>query len=75
MDQVALAWARVFGREIGISDHFLDVGGDSLTAIELVHALADRGVELTIIDVSVAPTILSQAALVARLETDDHAPA
>ncbi|WP_372666035.1 non-ribosomal peptide synthetase [Amycolatopsis kentuckyensis] len=49
---------------IGVSDGFFDVGGTSISAIKLAHAIgAEFGRELPIRDVILHPTIEQQAAL------------
>ncbi len=49
---------------IGVSDGFFDVGGTSISAIKLAHAIgAEFGRELPIRDVILHPTIEAQAAL------------
>jgi amino acid adenylation domain-containing protein len=49
---------------IGVSDDFFDVGGTSISAIKLAHAIgAEFGRELPIRDVILHPTIEAQAAL------------
>lgn len=58
---VADAWRVVLGREVRADDSFVDSGGDSLLAYELVAALRDRGLPLTILDVATALTQRRQA--------------
>ncbi|TWP46788.1 amino acid adenylation domain-containing protein [Lentzea tibetensis] len=41
----------VLGREVGVRDRFLEVGGDSVTAIALVSRMRSHGWELTVRDV------------------------
>jgi amino acid adenylation domain-containing protein len=75
-DHVELALLRIWRNlllhpAIGVSDGFFDVGGTSISAIKLAHAIgAEFGRELPIRDVILHPTIEAQAAL---LRTD-HPP-
>jgi amino acid adenylation domain-containing protein len=68
-DHVELALLRIWRnlllhRAIGVSDDFFDVGGTSISAIKLAHAIgAELGRELPIRDVILHPTIEAQAAL------------
>ena len=72
-DHVELALLRIWRnlllhQAIGVSDDFFDVGGTSISAIKLAHAIGDEfGRELPIRDVILHPTIEAQAAL---LRTD-----
>jgi amino acid adenylation domain-containing protein len=69
-DHVELAllgiWRNLLLQQaIGVSDDFFDVGGTSISAIKLAHAIgAEFGRELPIRDVILHPTIEAQAALV-----------
>ncbi|MFG1925394.1 amino acid adenylation domain-containing protein [Cryptosporangium sp. NPDC048952] len=69
-DHVELALLRIWQSvllhpAIGVSDNFFDVGGTSISAIKLAHAIgAEFDRELPIRDVIVHPTIERQAALV-----------
>ncbi|RSM47392.1 non-ribosomal peptide synthetase [Amycolatopsis balhimycina DSM 5908] len=68
-DHVELALLRIWRDlllhpEIGVSADFFDVGGTSISAIKLAHAIgAEFGRELPIRDVILHPTIEAQAAL------------
>jgi len=68
-DHVELALLRIWRDlllhpSIGVSDDFFDVGGTSISAIKLAHAIgAGFGRELPIRDVILHPTIEAQAAL------------
>ncbi|MEU8633157.1 amino acid adenylation domain-containing protein [Amycolatopsis sp. NPDC048633] len=68
-DHVELALLRIWRTlllhpAIGVSDDFFDVGGTSISAIKLAHAIgAEFGRELPIRDVILHPTIEAQAAL------------
>ena len=70
--------ARAFGRvleleQVGVEDDFFELGGDSLSAVELLASLSDAlGVELEAADLLEAPT---PAALAARAGRPDTAPA
>ncbi|WP_244210652.1 non-ribosomal peptide synthetase [Amycolatopsis kentuckyensis] len=68
-DHAELALLRIWRNlllhpAIGVSDDFFDVGGTSISAIKLAHAIgAEFGRELPIRDVILHPTIEAQAAL------------
>ncbi|MBE8520908.1 amino acid adenylation domain-containing protein, partial [Amycolatopsis sp. H6(2020)] len=68
-DHVELALLRIWRNlllhpAIGVSDDFFDVGGTSISAIKLAHAIgAEFGRELPIRDVILHPSIEAQAAL------------
>ncbi|MEU0793370.1 amino acid adenylation domain-containing protein [Amycolatopsis sp. NPDC005961] len=72
-DHVELALLRIWRTlllhtAIGVSDDFFDVGGTSISAIKLAHAIGSEfGRELPIRDVILHPTVEAQAAL---LRTD-----
>ncbi|NGO70935.1 non-ribosomal peptide synthetase, partial [Streptomyces boncukensis] len=53
--------------EIGVRDRFFDIGGTSLSAIKLTHAVRERfGVTVPVHDIVLHPTIEDLAALVRR---------
>lgn len=64
-DQLAAIWASALGRtDIGVDDDFFDLGGNSLSAIDLMALIrAELGVELSIATLFDYPTIgaLSEA--------------
>lgn len=61
---LAQVWRSVLGREdFGIHDNFFDLGGDSLRAVELTLALAEKGVDLSLGQFFTAPTIAGLAPL------------
>jgi amino acid adenylation domain-containing protein len=68
-DHVELGLLRIWRnlllhQAIGVSDDFFDVGGTSISAIKLAHAIGEEfGRELPIRDVILHPTIEAQAAL------------
>ena len=63
---VAGVFAQVLGLEgVGAADDFFEIGGDSLSAVEVLVGLSERfGIELSAADLLEAPT---PAALVARV--------
>jgi acyl carrier protein len=71
---VATWWCEVLGRDpIGVLDHFLDVGGDSVLAAKLLaRAQRELAVEISMLDFFDAPTVAAQAELIAAelLATD-----
>ncbi|KAL6407445.1 nonribosomal peptide synthetase [Ilyonectria robusta] len=67
-------WAAIFRVEagvIGIHDHFLRIGGDSISAMKVVAAARDRGLLITVAHLLQHPTI-ALLARVARLTQDAH---
>jgi amino acid adenylation domain-containing protein len=71
---VARAYARILELEqVGVEDDFFELGGDSLSAVELLASLSDAlGNELSAADLLEAPT---PAALAARAGRTGAAPA
>jgi amino acid adenylation domain-containing protein/non-ribosomal peptide synthase protein (TIGR01720 family) len=63
-ERVAAAWRRVLTLPVvGVHDNFFDLGGDSLSAVALVGALRDEGVDLTVQEVFARPTVAELAEL------------
>ncbi len=72
---VARVFAQALGRErVGVGDDFFDLGGDSLSAVEVLVAISDRfGVELSAADLLEASTpaaLVGRAALRGPVEPD-----
>ncbi|RTE71004.1 hypothetical protein BHE90_014597 [Fusarium euwallaceae] len=64
------AWAAVFQvmpTRIGIHDHFLKIGGDSIYAMKAVAAARERQLSITVGDILENPTIASLAKVARRL--------
>ncbi len=74
-DLAASAFARVFDLDtVGVDDDFFELGGDSLSAVELLAVLSDGlGAELTAADFLEAPTPAGLAAR-ARAESTPAVP-
>ena len=70
---VAHTFAQALGRErVGLADDFFELGGDSLSAVEVLVTLSEQsGVELSAADLLEAPT---PAALAARIASRGPAP-
>jgi amino acid adenylation domain-containing protein/non-ribosomal peptide synthase protein (TIGR01720 family) len=69
---LALAWEAVLQKApVGIHDHFLGIGGDSIKAIQLVAKMREKGWTLQVGDVLRYPTI---AQLVDYLKETSHIP-
>lgn len=68
-DALATIWLEVLDVEgIGVHDRFLDLGGDSLVASQLISRLRETlGLEINLIDFFDAPTIAEQALIVQRM--------
>ena len=55
-------WQQVLYRQdIGISDHFLSIGGDSIKAIQVVSRLREYDLQVSVRDILVYPTIAELA--------------
>jgi len=70
-------WERTLGFEpIGVDDDFIDLGGDSMEAIQVQHAIQrDFGLRIRNTDFLADPTIAALAArIAARDAPDDDAP-
>jgi NAD(P)-dependent dehydrogenase (short-subunit alcohol dehydrogenase family)/acyl carrier protein len=73
---VAQAWEKVLGRKsVGADDNFFDLGGDSLTALQVIALLKARlGRELPIVTFFESPTVaLLAKALAAKREEEEPA--
>jgi len=63
---VADIWTHVLGVEVGAHDHFAEVGGDSLAAVNLVARLNEAfGVEIPLREFLSAPTVAGLARFLA----------
>ncbi len=71
--ETALAeyWCEILGLPIvGVHDHFMDLGGHSLSAMRLINILRlDQGIELSVADVLNNPTVAKLAARIEAIET------
>jgi acyl carrier protein len=74
--RLAVIWRRVLRRaQVGRRDRFLDLGGDSLLATQLVARVADEfTLDLSLVDFFDAPTIAEQAALLELLRPPASMP-
>ncbi|HWO68553.1 MAG TPA: amino acid adenylation domain-containing protein [Umezawaea sp.] len=55
-------WRTVLGREdIGVTDSFFVVGGDSISSLQVVGGAAEHGIRLTVKDIFEHPTIRAVA--------------
>ncbi len=63
---LAAVWASVLGvAQVGIHDHFLDLGGDSMLAARLLARVNQAmDLDLSLLDFFDAPTVAEQAALI-----------
>ena len=64
--ELTAIWQSVLGREpIGMQDHFLDLGGDSLQATMIASRVREHfGISLSLLDLLEAPTLEEQARIV-----------
>lgn len=75
--RIQALWASILGlstESIGRDDNFLQLGGDSITAIHLVAAAREVGIELTVIQIFEDPrlsTVASRAIEILSNEEDD----
>jgi surfactin synthase thioesterase subunit len=61
-------WTCVLGRRVGVEDDFFDLGGHSLMAMELVHAVNARlGLDLPIRFIISEPSVAKQAVVIDKL--------
>ncbi|MEM7348365.1 MAG: AMP-binding protein, partial [Chloroflexota bacterium] len=65
-------WQEVLGvKQVGIQDRFLDIGGDSVLATQLLTRVRQQlNLEIPLIDFFETPTISQQAALLEILEAE-----
>ncbi|MBW5449438.1 HAD-IIIC family phosphatase, partial [Cohnella sp. CFH 77786] len=63
-EAVALAWGRVLGfSSLGIRDHYYELGGDSILALQIVTELTERfGREIGVADLLGHPTVADLSA-------------
>lgn len=63
MEQMLVViWQQVLHREqIGVNDHFMSIGGDSIKAIQITGKLRDAGWKVTVKDVMEYPTVKEMA--------------
>ncbi|WP_406161769.1 amino acid adenylation domain-containing protein [Streptomyces canus] len=75
---IADAWSQVLGIErIGTDDNFFELGGDSILSIQMVSALAKRGISVTprqIFDHQTIAELTAVATHTATHTTEDHRP-
>jgi aryl carrier-like protein len=59
-------WSRVLGIDgVGVDDHFIELGGDSILAIQVLAMARDAGIEITATQLFATPTIAGLAAALA----------
>lgn len=64
--RIANIWAEVLGKTaIGRDDHFFTVGGDSMTALQVVMAAEEEGLALSVRDLFLHPVLAELAAAIA----------
>jgi len=68
-ERIVEIWQEVLGiRQISVHHRFLDLGGDSLSAMRLVSLIRDRhDIELSLIDFFDAGTVAEQAHIMQEL--------
>lgn len=70
---IARIWGDVLGGQIGATDDFFDVGGNSLIAVQLIAMVRKEiGVRLPMRSIFEAPTVAGAAALIESLREDDQ---
>lgn len=61
-EKLADIWRRVLGlQQVGIHDHFIELGGDSILAIQIMAMARDSGLTITAKQMYATPTIASLA--------------
>jgi len=72
--QIAAIWCEVLGRSsVGIHDHFIDIGGDSIQALQIVAGAHDRGIRFSAREVFEFPTVALLAEQATMIDPD-HPP-
>lgn len=73
-EAITAIWIEVLNiEEIGVNSRFLDLGGDSLLASQLITRLRDRlDIEINLIDFFDAPTIAQQAIIVQEIILEEE---
>ena len=69
---LAAVWQELLGRSpIGVHDNYFQLGGDSITAIQLVSRVRARGWQVAVRDIFESPTIALLAPRLRREESTD----
>ncbi|MGI9597397.1 MAG: condensation domain-containing protein, partial [Acidimicrobiales bacterium] len=63
-------WSEIFDREIGLGDNFFDLGGDSITAIQIVDRAGSAGLEITPRQLFAVQTVAAAAAVATETEIE-----
>jgi non-ribosomal peptide synthetase component F/acyl carrier protein len=73
-EKLAQLWAAVLGLDgVGVHDGFLELGGDSLLATQVIsRVLTQFHVRVPLRDLFDAPTVADMAALLAEKDTDEN---
>jgi amino acid adenylation domain-containing protein len=65
-------WAELLGRDaVGVHDHYIDLGGDSITSIQVVSRAREQGLVLRPRDIFEHPTVAQLARLARPIERSD----
>ena len=68
---LAEIWCKIFNTgKVGIYDNFFNLGGDSLTAVQLVSELDKRGIDIGINDIYKFPTIKELGEVIRQKDND-----
>ena len=76
--QIVLACQQILGREeVGLNDHFFEIGGDSLAATRISVLLKEQGISLSVRDIFSTPVLSELSARLSQGVGEDsqqHAP-
>jgi acyl carrier protein len=72
---IARIWGDIIGAEIGVTDDFFEIGGNSLIAVQLIALVRKEfGVRLPMRSIFETPTVAGTAALIAQLRGAEATP-
>ncbi|HYM78074.1 MAG TPA: phosphopantetheine-binding protein [Candidatus Dormibacteraeota bacterium] len=70
--KLAGIWSRVLGlQRVGVQDHFIELGGDSILAIQMIAMAREAGMTITTKQLYRSPTVESLAAALSTPDLDN----